>query len=64
VTFDLLHEIGLVGVPPQAKRPEAGATAGATLIPMVMNAHTIAAKAETIWLREKKVMVISLWSPF
>ena len=48
----------------QATRPEAGATAGATLIPMVMNAHTTAAKADTIWLRDRKVMVVSLCSPF
>ena len=38
--------------------------AGATLIPMVIKAHTTAAKAETTWLREKKVMVVSLCSPF
>jgi hypothetical protein len=31
---------------------------------MVMNAHTTAAKADTIWLRDKKLMVISLGSPF
>jgi hypothetical protein len=36
-----------------------GATAGATLMPMVMNAHTTAAAAENIWLREKRVISIS-----
>jgi hypothetical protein len=31
-----------------AMKPVAGATAGATLIPMVINAHTTAAKADKI----------------
>jgi hypothetical protein len=46
-------------VPSQAIRPATGATAGATLMPMVMNAHTTAATAENIWLREKRVISIS-----
>lgn len=47
-------------VPSQATRPETEATAGATLMPMVMNAHTTAATAENIWLREERVILISL----
>jgi hypothetical protein len=43
----------------QATRPAKGATAGATLMPMVMNAHTTAAAAENIWLREKRVILNS-----
>ena len=48
-------------VPSQATRPATGATAGATLIPMVMNAQTTAATAENIWLREERVISISLF---
>jgi hypothetical protein len=33
-----------------------GVTAGATLMPTVMNAHTTAAKTEAIWLREERVI--------
>ncbi|MBL0925292.1 MAG: hypothetical protein IBJ12_12605 [Sphingomonadaceae bacterium] len=40
----------------------AGATAGATLMPMVMNAQITAAKADAIWLRAVEFMVISLSS--
>lgn len=36
-----------------------GAMAGATLMPMVMNAHITAAKTAAIWLREERVIFIS-----
>jgi hypothetical protein len=37
--------------------------AGATLMPMVMNAQTKAAKTEAIWLREERVIFtfLSIW---
>ncbi len=37
-----------------------GAMAGATLMPMVMKAQTIAAKTEATWVREDCVMLIFL----
>ena len=37
-----------------------GATAGATLVPMVMNAQTTAAKTDAIWVREDIVISIFL----
>jgi len=37
----------------------AGATAGATLMPMVMKAQMTAAKAEAIWLRAVEFISIS-----
>lgn len=40
---------------------ETGATAGATLIPIVMNAQTIAAKADKICVRAYCVMIISFF---
>jgi len=49
-------------VPSQATRPATGATAGATLMPMVMNAHTTAATADNIWLREERVISISFYA--
>lgn len=39
----------------------AGATAGATLMPMVMKAQMTAAKADAIWLRAVEFMFISLF---
>jgi hypothetical protein len=36
-----------------------GATAGATLMPTVMKAQTIAAKTDAIWLRDERVISIS-----
>jgi hypothetical protein len=51
----------LVDFPPQATRPAAGATAGATLMPMVMKAQMTAAKADAIWLRAVEFMFISLF---
>lgn len=39
--------------------PAVGATAGATLMPIVTNAHMIAATAERIWLREEVFMFLS-----
>lgn len=39
--------------------PVAGATAGATLMPMVMKAQMTAAKADAIWLRAFEFMYIS-----
>jgi hypothetical protein len=43
----------------QATRPDAGAMAGAMLIPIVTNAQNTAAKTEAIWLREESCMVHS-----
>jgi len=37
----------------------AGATAGATLMPIVMKAQMTAAKADAIWLREVEFISIS-----
>lgn len=45
----------------QAKTLEAGAMAGATLIPTVTNAQKRAAKTESAWLREERVIFISLF---
>jgi hypothetical protein len=39
-----------------ATSDDRGVTAGATLIPTVMNAHMMAAKTDAIWLREERVM--------
>ena len=41
----------------QATKAEAGAIAGATLIPIVMNAQNTAAKIEAIWVREKMLIL-------
>jgi hypothetical protein len=46
-------------LPSQATRFATGAIAGATLMPMVINAHTIAAKTEAIWVREERVILYS-----
>lgn len=50
-------------IPPQATRPAAGATAGATLMPMVINAQMTAAKADAIWLREVEFILKSFSAP-
>ena len=46
-------------MPRYATSEATGATAGATLMPMVMNAQTTAAKTEATWVREVRVILNS-----
>ncbi len=45
----------------QAIRVDAVAMAGATLVPIVTNAHTIAAKNEANWVRDESVILKFLY---
>jgi hypothetical protein len=45
----------------QATRVDAVAMAGATLVPIVTNAHTIAAKSEANWVRDESVIMKFLY---